>query len=55
MAVGGLESQLAGYFQHLGEIQGDGRPCKLRYLVFDGKVEVVGTIEQAFEGALILS
>src|SRR5580692_10359033 len=54
MAVGGLEAQTAGGVQHLVEVEADGCAGGLGDLVFNGQVEVVGAVEQAFESALVL-
>ena len=36
------------------EVEADGGAGLLGDLVFDGQVEVVGAVEEAFEGALVL-
>src|ERR1017187_3330639 len=54
MAVGGLEAKGARDSQYFVEIQGDCCPCGLGYFIFDGQVEIVRAVEQAFEGTLVL-
>jgi len=54
VAVGWREAEVARYGENLIEVEADGGAGFLGYFVFDGEVEVVGTVEEAFEGALVL-
>src|SRR5580693_5668527 len=55
MAICRSESQVSSYIQHLVELQADGGPGLLRYLILDGKIEVVSTVKKSFQRALVLS
>src|ERR1039458_1154518 len=54
VAVGGGEAEGAGGCEEFVEVEADGGAGELGDFVFDGQVEVVGAVEQAFEGALVL-
>ena len=54
VAVGGGEAEGAGGGEELVEVEADGGAGELGDFVFDGEVEVVGAVEEAFEGALVL-
>ena len=54
MAVGGGEAEGAGGGEEVVEVEADGGAGELGDFVFDGEVEVIGAVEEAFEGALVL-
>jgi hypothetical protein len=54
VAVGGGEAEGAGDGEDAVEVEADGGAGHLGDLVLDGEVEVVGAVEEAFEGALVL-
>ena len=54
MPILGSEAEGAGVVQQPLEIERDGGPGFLRDFVFDGEIEVVGAVVEAFESALVL-
>ena len=54
VAVFRREAQFAGVVEEALEVEGDGGAGFLGYFVFDGEVEVVGTVAEAFERGSIL-
>ena len=54
MAIGGREAERAGDVEDAVEVEVDGGSGFLGDFVLDGDVEVVCTVEEAFEGALVL-
>ena len=54
MAIGRLESEAARHVQNSVEVEADGGAGLLGHLVLDGQVEVVRSVEQALQRALVL-
>ena len=54
MPVFGGEAQCARVVEQAVEVEGDGGSGFLGYFVFDGEIEVVGSVAEAFECSLVL-
>ena len=54
VAIRGMEAEVSRHIQNLVELEADGSAGLLRDLVLYGEIEVVGSVEKTFEGALIL-